>query len=113
MKNFGVVFSRRAEADLDRIEAFIAVDNLDAAAKVRKEIVAQAIRLGENPEIGWPIKNPKRQHRTVRLWPVTRYSQYLILYRLARQTVRIVSILNAARDWTRFFQRTPLKRSVY
>jgi len=103
LKKFAAVFSRRAESDLDRIEAFIAVDNPDAAARVRKEIVSQAIRLGENPEMGQPIKNPKRRHKNVRLWPVTSYRQYLILYRVGTQNVRIVSILNAAQDWTRFF----------
>jgi plasmid stabilization system protein ParE len=103
LKKLATVFSRRAESELDRIEAFIAVDNPDAAARVRKEIVSQAIRLGENPEIGWPIKGPKRRHKDVRLWPVTSYRQYLILYRVGREIVRIVSILNAAQDWTRFF----------
>ena len=43
------------------------------------------------------------RHRNVRLWPVTSYRQYLILYRAGPQIVRIVSILNAAQDWTRFF----------
>jgi len=103
LKKLATVFSRRAESELDRIEAFIAVDNPDAAARVLKEIVSQAIRLGQNPEMGWPIKNPKRRHKNVRLWPVTNYRQYLILYRVGPEIVRIVSILNAAQDWTRFF----------
>ena len=98
-----MVFSRRAESQLDRIEAVIALNNSDAAARVRKEIVAQAFRLGEYPEMGCAIKNPKRRHKNVRLWPVTKYRQYLILYRIDGQIVRIVSILNAAQDWTRFF----------
>ncbi len=105
MKKFAVVFSTRAESELDRIEAFISVKNPEAAARVRKEIVAQSIRLGENPEMGWPIKNPTRRHRNVRLWPVSRYRQYLILYRVESQSVRIISLLNAAQDWTRFFGR--------
>lgn len=103
MKKLATVFSRRAESELDRIEAFIAVDDPDAAARVRKEIVSQAIRLGEHPQMGWPIKNSKRRHRDVRLWPVTRYRQYLLLYRVGPRIVRIVSILNAAQDWTRLF----------
>ena len=103
MKKFATVFSRRAESDLDRIEAFIAVDHPAAATRVRKEIVSQAIRLGENPEMGWPIKTPKRRQRNVRLWPVASYRQYLILYRVEPQIVRIVSVLNAAQDWARFF----------
>ncbi len=103
MKKVAVVFSRRAESELDRIEEFIAVNDPDAAVRVRREIVAQAIRLGKNPEMGWPIKSPTRRHRNVRLWPVSRYCQYLILYRVGAQIVRIVSILNAAQDWTRFF----------
>jgi plasmid stabilization system protein ParE len=112
LKKLAVGFSHRAASELDRLEALIGVDNPDAAARVRKEIVAQAIRLGENPEMGWLIKNPKTRHRNVRLWPVTRYRQYLILYRVGPQIVRIVSILNAAQDWTRFFGGTPESRDI-
>jgi toxin ParE1/3/4 len=105
VKKSSVVFSRRAVSDLDRIEAFISADNPNAAARLRAEIVTQSILLGEHPELGWLIRNPKRQHRNVRLLPVARYRRYLILYRVERQTVRIVSILNAAQDWTTFFRR--------
>jgi len=59
LKKLAAVFSWRAESQLDRIEAVIALDNPEAAARMRKEIVAQALRLGENPEMGWTLKNPK------------------------------------------------------
>jgi antitoxin ParD1/3/4/toxin ParE1/3/4 len=100
-----VVFSARAEARLDEIEDFFALDDPEAAGRLRREIVAQAIRLGENPEMGLAIRNPKPEHRGVRLWPVTRHRQYLILYRIDRQKIRIATVLNAAQDWTRFFRR--------
>jgi plasmid stabilization system protein ParE len=37
------------------------------------------------------------------LWVVPRYRAYLILYRVEAQQVRILRVLHAARDWTRFF----------
>jgi plasmid stabilization system protein ParE len=39
----------------------------------------------------------------VRLWPVIRYRNYLILYRVEPELVRVLRILHAARDWQRFF----------
>jgi plasmid stabilization system protein ParE len=39
----------------------------------------------------------------VRLWPVLRYRNYLILYRIESDFIRVLRILHAAQDWTRFF----------
>jgi plasmid stabilization system protein ParE len=67
LKKLPVVFSRRAETELDRIEDFIAADNPEAATTVRREIAVQAIRLGGFPDIGWALKDPKRTQRSVAL----------------------------------------------
>jgi len=39
----------------------------------------------------------------VRLWPVARYRNYLILYRVEAGQIRVLRILHAAQDWARFF----------
>ncbi len=52
------------------------------------------------------LRNPQGEIEVnVRLWPVARYRNYLILYRVERERIRIVRILRAAQDWTRFFVR--------
>lgn len=44
-----------------------------------------------------------KQEIGARLWPVSRYRNYLILYRIEPELVRVLRILYAAQDWTRFF----------
>jgi plasmid stabilization system protein ParE len=66
--------------------------------------VQQAIRLGRMPEMGMPLRKPASdQEIGVRLWPVSRYRNYLILYRVELGRVRVMRILHAAQDWTQFF----------
>ena len=51
-----------------------------------------------------PLRNPRDdQEIGVRLWPVARYHNYLILYRAELKQIRVLRILHAAQDWTQFF----------
>ncbi len=50
------------------------------------------------------LKTPHGEHEIgVRLWPVSRYRSYLVLYRVEPGRIRVLRILHAAQDWTRFF----------
>jgi plasmid stabilization system protein ParE len=42
----------------------------------------------------------------VRLWPVSHYRNYLVLYRIEPARIRVLRILHAAQDWTRFFGKS-------
>jgi plasmid stabilization system protein ParE len=104
MKELVVFLTGPAEDDLDQIEVYIAAHNPDAAARVRAAIVRQSIQLGKTPQKGMALKDPRNeQENGVRLWPVSHYRNYLILYRIEPELVRVLRILNAAQDWTRFF----------
>lgn len=60
--------------------------------------------LGDNPGKGVALKEPCNQAEIgVRLWPVSRYRNYLLLYRIETRQIRVLRILHAARDWTLFF----------
>ncbi len=99
-----VLFTALAEEDLDQIEDHISAQDPAAAARVRSAIVRQSIQLGNAPEKGMPLRDPRgNQEIGVRLWPVSRYAKYLILYRAETEQVRVLRILHAAQDWTRFF----------
>ena len=51
-----------------------------------------------------PLRDPRGdQEIGVRLWPVARYHNYLILYKTEPKQIRVLRILHAAQDWTRFF----------
>jgi plasmid stabilization system protein ParE len=104
VKELPVLFTALAEEDLDQIEDHISAQDPAAAARVRYAIVQQSIQLGKTPKKGMPLRNPQGdQEIGVRLWPVARYHNYLILYRAEPKQIRVLRILHAAQDWTRFF----------
>ena len=99
-----VFFIALAEEDLDQIEDYISAHDPAAAARVRAAIVQQSLHLGNTPEKGMALKEPRSEQEIgVRLWPVSRYRNYLVLYRIERERIRVLRILHAAQDWTRFF----------
>jgi len=104
MRALPVLFTGLAEEDLNQIEDYIAARDAAAATRVRTTIAQQAIGLGKMPAKGMPIRNPVgEQEIGVRLLPVSRYRNYLILYRIEPNQIRVLRILHAAQDWTRFF----------
>jgi plasmid stabilization system protein ParE len=79
MRALPVLFTGLAEEDLDQIEDHIATHDPAAAARVRTAIVQQSIRLGRMPAKGMSLSDPAgEQEIGVRLWPVSRYRNYLI-----------------------------------
>jgi plasmid stabilization system protein ParE len=106
MRGLPVFFTALAEEDLDQIEEYLSAHDLAAAARVRAAIVLQSLQLGNAPEKGAALKGPHSKPEIgVRLWPVSRYRNYLVLYRIEPEQIRVLRILHAARDWTRFFDR--------
>jgi len=62
------------------------------------------MKLAKMPAKGMALRQPANEEEIgVRLWPVSRYRNYLILYRVEPEMVRVLRILHAAQDWTRFF----------
>ena len=104
MKKLPVLFTALAEEDLDQIEDYISGSDPAAAARVRAAIVNQSIELASMPRKGLVLREPaNEQERNVRLWPVSRYRNYLILCKIEPDFIRVLRILHAAQDWTRFF----------
>ncbi len=107
MKGLSVLFTALAEEDLDQIEDYIAAQDPAAAARVRTAIVQQSLQLGNTPKKGMALSAPRsEQEFGVRLWPVSRYRNYLILYRIEPERIRVLRIVHAAQDWTRFFGKS-------
>lgn len=104
MKGLAVFFTALAEEDLDQIEDYISAHDPAAAARIRATIVEQSLQLGNTPEKGMALREPRSEQEIgVRLWPVSRYRNYLVLYRIEPERIRVLRILHAAQDWTRFF----------
>ena len=75
---------------------FIAEENRDAAERVELEIVATCGRLAKHPRIG-----TKRQDITalpVRFWTVTKFPNYVIVYRPETAPLQVVAALHGKRD---------------
>jgi toxin ParE1/3/4 len=105
MSTLPVFFTALAEEDLDQIEDYISAEDPAAAARVRTAIVQQAIGLGKMPAKGMVLREAAREQEVgVGLWPVSRFRNYLILYRIESNQIRVLRILHAAQDWTRFFR---------
>ncbi|HTX39610.1 MAG TPA: type II toxin-antitoxin system RelE/ParE family toxin [Bryobacteraceae bacterium] len=89
-------FTPQATEDLDAIWRFIAKENVDAADRVESEIMATCGRLARHPLVG-----TKRQYVTplpVRFWTVTKFPNYLIVYRPDTAPLQVVAVLHRRRD---------------
>jgi len=95
--------SKRARQDLEKIRAYIAKDNPDAAAQVWDAFLDTADLLADNPETGNKIINASTRHVNVRWFVIPRFRNYLIFYRPQEETILVLRVLHAAKDWTRFF----------
>lgn len=88
-------FTPQATEDLDAIWWFIAEDSRDAADRVEAEVVAVCRRLARHPMMG-----TKRQDITrlpVRFWTVTKFPNYVIVYR-PETPLQVIAVLNGKRN---------------
>lgn len=86
-------YSAEARRDLFEIWEFIALDDLDIADRIEKEIQQAISMLVRNPELGH--FRPDLTSMPVRFWPI--YS-YLIIYDPSARPLEIVRILSGYRD---------------
>jgi plasmid stabilization system protein ParE len=89
-------FTLQAIEDLDAIWWFIAEHSRDAAGRVESEIVATCRRFAKHPRMG-----TKRQDVTplpVRFWTVTKFHNYVIVYRPETVPLQAIAMLHGKRD---------------
>jgi plasmid stabilization system protein ParE len=98
------VFTQRAAAQLTDLREYIAKDNPDAAERVVTAILDTADFLAKSPEIGRRVRKPDDQTYHYRFHLVSAYRNYLLFYRPFPWGIRVVKVMAAAQDWTRFFQ---------
>jgi plasmid stabilization system protein ParE len=89
-------FTPLAVEDLDRIWWFIAKDNLDAADRVESEIVATCRRLAKRPRMG--AKRDDITSLPVRFWPVTKFPNYVLVYRPETVPLQVIAVLHGMRN---------------
>jgi addiction module RelE/StbE family toxin len=91
-----VRWTRRALADLDEIQDFIAEDSPRAAYEVARDIAAGADGLADHPHLG----RAGRVRGTREL--VIAHLPYIVVYRVTDQ-VEVLAVVHMARDWPEQF----------
>jgi antitoxin ParD1/3/4 len=89
-------FTPQATEDLDAIWWFIAENNREAADRVEMEILATCRQLTK-----YPLMGIRRQDITllpVRFWTVTKFPNYLIVYRPETVPLQVVGVLHGKRN---------------
>ena len=86
----------RALNDLDDIWNYIAQDNVVAANRVESAILSACSSLARHPMMG-----SKRSDITplpIRFWAVTRFPNFIVVYRSGAKPLQVVAILHGKRD---------------
>ena len=92
----GYVLTPRAKADIFDIWAYIAGHNQDAADRVEQAIFDACAFLAEAPVRGH--SRPDLTARPLRFWTLSRYPNYVIVYRPEKAPLRIVAVMHGKRD---------------
>lgn len=89
-----VTYTGEAEADLERIGDYIALDSHSRAVTFVREITERCEKLANMPR-AFPLV-PRYEHTGVRRRP---YGNYLIFYRAGEKQVEVLHIINGAQDY--------------
>ena len=85
-----------ATEDLDSIWNYIAADNPDAANRVEEAIFDACEILGEFPSLG--AVRPEITRKPVRFWTVSRYRNFVIIYRSDITPIHVLKVVHGRQD---------------
>ena len=100
MKPLKIIRAGEAIRDIADIHLFIAVENPEAAERFLAALQLSFRTLAQWPEIGPRYQSNRAEFAGLRFWPVRRFPNYLIFYRVIQKPGRlhIIRILHGARD---------------
>ena len=87
-----LVWSRPAAADRREIRSWIAQDNPAAALRLDQRLSEAAQHLVDHPDLGRPGRLPGTRELVI-------HQNYILVYDLTEELVRVLRILHAARQW--------------
>ena len=93
---------QRATARRDLVEHFVYLAenaNLETAERFLTQVEASFNDLAERPMIGAPLMLHDPALAGMRKWPVTDFENHLIFYLPNKNSISVVRVLHAARDW--------------
>jgi plasmid stabilization system protein ParE len=89
-------FTPRALDDLSGIWEYIAEGSMDAANRVESAILSACHSLARHPMIG--SKRGEITSLPVRFWTVSRFPNFIIVYRPDTEPLQVVAVLHGKRD---------------
>ena len=89
-----LIFSRKADSDLEDIQLFIQQDNPMAAIKFTEAAIKQIGDLKTFPDIGHPVKDLKNVRRLV-----VKNFPYFIFYKVELSVIRILRVYHMSRKY--------------
>jgi toxin ParE1/3/4 len=100
LKPLKIIRSEEAFRDIADIHLFIAVENPNAAERFLAALRLSFRTLAQWPEIGPRYQSNRAELSGMRFWPVRRFPNYLIFYRVVGMPRRlhIIRVLHGARD---------------
>ena len=92
-----------AKTDIFQIWSYIAEHNENAANRVEHAIYDACAFLADSPLRGH--LRPDLTPRPVRFWTITRYPNYMIVYRPDAMPLQIIAVLHGKRDIQRILRQ--------
>jgi len=86
----------RAIDDLGDIWDYIAEDNVDAANRVESAILSACSSLARHPLLG--SKRSEITPQPVRFWTVTRFPNFIVVYRPDTKPLQIVTVVHGKQN---------------
>jgi toxin ParE1/3/4 len=95
---YRVARSRRARQDVRGIADQLAQTSSRTALRFLDATEAAYTRLAHAPGLGGPYESAPPHLAGLRIWPVTGFKNYLIIYQVGADEIEIVRVLHGARD---------------
>lgn len=96
-------FSPWAVRDLDEILGQINANHPEEARRARRMISNIADFLAEHPGLGRRVRKADDRHLPIRWFAVPKFRDYLVFYQPFNETIMVIRVRQAGRDWTRYF----------
>ncbi len=88
--------------DLEDIWTYIAADSVSAASRVESAILEACGSVARHPLLG--SKRAEITPLPVRFWVVTRYPNFILVYRPETKPLQIIAVLHGKRDIKRLME---------
>lgn len=89
--------------EISEIWDYIAEDSMSAANRVESAILSACYSLSRHPLIG--AKRTEITSLPVRFWTVTRFPNFIVVYRPDTKPLQVVAVLHGKRDLKAFFEK--------